>query len=296
MSVRARLGAGCAALAIAIVAIPCGVASASGGSFVLTARKTGSTYAPTFTGNGLLGVRVPPSGQGYAGGTVPAQSELAGFYAKPSKGKKSQLVQQRASIPTWSTLGFSDGGATFSTKAGKTSDWRQSIDLHTGVISTSARWKAPDGHVTNLSYQVFTDRAREHVGVVQLVIVPQWTGTATVSDLIDGTAENEPTKSQPVLTAQVAKGWNLASRHQQVTVQALGTGIAATEADVLTTGPNISAPSTESDQTVNQSVGQQVSFPVTAGQTYTLTKFVGVDDSQDTSNTVSAAQIEASGA
>ena len=40
------------------------------GSFVLTAHNTGGTYAPTFTGNGMLGVRVPPSGQGYAGGTV----------------------------------------------------------------------------------------------------------------------------------------------------------------------------------------------------------------------------------
>ncbi len=61
------------------------------GSFTLTARSTtaASGYAPTFTGNGLLGVRVPAAGQGYAGGKVPAQSELAGFYAKPSKGKSS---------------------------------------------------------------------------------------------------------------------------------------------------------------------------------------------------------------
>ncbi len=88
--------------------------AAGDGSFVLTANSTGSSYAPTFTGNGLLGVRVPPAGQGYAAGTVPAQSELAGFYAKPSTGPASNQVQQRANIPTWSTLTFSDGGATFS--------------------------------------------------------------------------------------------------------------------------------------------------------------------------------------
>ena len=70
--------------------LTCGVAGAAagtppggGGTWVLTAVNQGGTYAPTFTGNGLLGVRVPPSGQGYAGGTVPAQSELAGFYALP---------------------------------------------------------------------------------------------------------------------------------------------------------------------------------------------------------------------
>src|SRR5437588_9296318 len=100
----------------------------SAGAFVLTATSPGGSYAPTFTGNGLLGVRVPPAGQGYAPGTVPSQSELAGFYAQPPSG-----VQQRANIPSWSTLSLVDGGTPFSLSAGTTSGWRQSIDLRTGV-------------------------------------------------------------------------------------------------------------------------------------------------------------------
>src|SRR6195952_5347912 len=113
MHVRARFTAAMALIGIAVGAST-GVAQAAGlpgnsGSFKLTARSTpaASGYAPTFTGNGLLGVRVPAAGQGYAGGTVPAQSELAGFYAKPSKGKAAgDAVQQRGNIPTWSTLTF----------------------------------------------------------------------------------------------------------------------------------------------------------------------------------------------
>jgi hypothetical protein len=38
------------------------------GSYRLTATNSGANYAPTFTGNGMLGVRVPDVGQGYAGG------------------------------------------------------------------------------------------------------------------------------------------------------------------------------------------------------------------------------------
>jgi len=66
--------------------VPAGAAAATpagAGAFVLTATSPGGNYAPTFTGNGMLGVRVPPAGQGYAAGTVPSQSELAGFYAWP---------------------------------------------------------------------------------------------------------------------------------------------------------------------------------------------------------------------
>ncbi len=288
MLLRSRVRTLAVCLAAGVVSLCLAAQAGAAGSFVLTATDTGSTYAPTFTGNGLLGVRVPPEGQGYAAGTVPAQSELAGFYAKPSTGPASNQVQQRANTPTWSTLTFSDGGQPFSTSTGTTSGWRQSIDLHTGIVSTNATWTAPDGHVTDLSYQVFTDRASEHVGVVRLVLVPHWTGTATVTDEIDGTPAT--------LTNQVNKDWNLDRRRDWVTVQTVGTDISATLASQLGTSANVTAASTETDQSTDQSVGQQVSFPVTAGKTYTFTKYVGVDDSNDTSDTVGSAQQEAQSA
>ena len=111
-----------------------GAAAASTGSFLLTAHSsTGSRYAPTFTGNGFLGVRVPVAGEGYASGNVPAQSELAGFYAKPTHpANPSQAVQQRANIPTWSTLLFGDGTDTYGTGGGTLTGWSQSLNLHTG--------------------------------------------------------------------------------------------------------------------------------------------------------------------
>ena len=119
-----------AALLVLIAAVlvatqPAAAASAAtgSGSYVLSATDPASaSYAPTFTGNGELGVRVPATGQGYTGGTVPAQSELAGFYAQPTG-----AVQQRANIPTWSTLSFSDNGQPFSLSSGSTSNWQQSL-------------------------------------------------------------------------------------------------------------------------------------------------------------------------
>ena len=278
-----------------------GVAQAAGlpgnsGSFTLTARSTtaASGYAPTFTGNGLLGVRVPAAGQGYAGGKVPAQSELAGFYAKPSTGKASERVQQRANIPTWSTLTFADGGHAFSPSAsagaGKVSGYRQSIDLRTGIVTTHARWTAPDGHVTTITYQVLTSRALEHVGLVRLTLRPQWSGTATVTDEIDGTPDTKVAKGTPVLTRQVGKSWDPAQREDDVTVAALGTGIEASIASRLLPSANITAPSTEADQGKAQSVAQRIRFPVTAGHTYTLTKYVGVSS---TAPTLAGAQAAA---
>ena len=285
-------------LGVAVALSAAGVAqaapAANAGAFTLTANSPDGTYAPTFTGNGMLGVRVPPSGQGYAAGTVPAQSELAGFYAWPSGSPTvSQNVQQRANIPTWSTLTFSDGGQPFTVPGPGVSNWRQSLDLHTGVVTTSARWTAPNGHVTDLTYQVLTDRASQFVGLVRMQLTPQWSGMATVTDAIDGTAD---TTNNPLLTNQVSKGWNTAADQDWVTVQTVGTNIQATLASQLQTSPNIVATNAPTDQSTDQSVGQQLTFPVTAGQTYTITKYVGVESSQDATDTVGAAQGQATAA
>jgi trehalose/maltose hydrolase-like predicted phosphorylase len=268
------------------------------GSFLLTVRSMKAPYAPTFTGNGLLGIRVPAAGEGYAGGTVPAQSELAGFYAKPDKAPKaSERVQQRANIPTWSALSFSDGGTAYAPNRGHLSGWKQSIDLHTGIITTSAGWTAPDKHVTDITYRVFTDRGREHVGVVELQLRPRWSGTATVTDELDGTADRiTSAKLPPVLTRQGAKSWDPANRRTAETIRAMGTGITAALSEQLVPSANITAPSAPVDRAVNQSVGQRIAFAVTAGQTYTLTKYVGVEDSHTATDPAAAAQSDAAGA
>ena len=307
MSDRVRAGAlaavACAAAAAAAAAavVPATARAAGAendGAFVLTAHATtaASHYAPTFTGNGLLGVRVPAAGQGYAAGTVPADSELAGFYAKPSRGTISERVQQRANLPTWSALSLAVAGHTFAGRTGTVSGYRQSLDLHTGIITTRARWTAPGGRLTDVTYQVLTDRADADVGLVRLTVRPLWSGTATVTDAIDGTADTDVAKGTPVLTRQVARTWDLPVRSDQLTVGALGTGIRATLASVLAPSANVTAPSTAADAGAAQSVAQRVRFPVMRGRTYTFTKYVGVLDSQQPAATTTTAAHIADGA
>ena len=230
---------------------------------------------------------MPATGQGYAGGTVPAQSELAGFYAKPTKPTTAgDAVQQRANIPTWSTLTFADGGQPFSLSAGTTTGWRQSLDLHTGVITTSATWKAPDGHTTKLSYQVLTDRANAHLGLVQLHADP-----AVVRDG-DGHRRDRRRRRRRSAT-RPARALTAATRQTFVDVKSQTLGVEAAIASQLAHERQRHRRPHRGRREPAQTIGQQMSFPVTAGQTYTFTKYVGIDDSQDTATPVAAAQAEA---
>jgi trehalose/maltose hydrolase-like predicted phosphorylase len=249
--------------------------------YLLTARHVDQHYAPTYTGNGYLGVRVPPSGQGYAGGSVPTQSEAAGFYAKPP-GK----VVQRANIPTWSTLGLRVGNARFSMTTGHVSHWTQQLNLRDGVITTRARWRAPDGQVTDLAYQVFTDRARRHAGIVRLSLTPRWSGRATVADRIDG--------KPATLTEPGSRGWASRRRAVYESVHTKGTGIAAGLASRLQLQANRRDATTRRIKPQDRrSVGQRLSFPVRAGHRYTVTKYVGVVTSHEAGHPLTAARRQA---
>jgi trehalose/maltose hydrolase-like predicted phosphorylase len=254
-----------------------------GGSFVLTARHVDSRYAPTFTGNGYLGVRVPPTGQGYAGGKVPALSEVAGFYADPPND-----VQKRADIPTWSTLGVSAGHGPFALDNGRVSRWRQRINLHDGVITTSARWRSPGGRVTELRYEVLTDRARGHVAAVRLTFTPHWSGRAVVTNILDGrpaTLSKSASRGRDARTMQVWEG-----------VRAVGTGLVAGVAGRVALSGVTRHAVRPAALTNSQSVGQRISFMVRPGAHYAVTKFVGVATSNDASAPVRSARRQAAAA
>jgi len=194
-------------------------------------------------------------------------------------------VQLRANIPTWSTLTYTDGQA-FTLAHGRAGLWRQSINLRTGVISTSVRWTAPDGHVSDLTYQVLADRARPDVGLVRLQVTPHWSGTASVTDTIDG--------SPATLSTQINKGWSSAQHRDWVSVQTVGTKITAALASQLEMTGVGTFTSVAVDQSADQSVGQQLTFPVVSGRHYTFTKYVGVVTSQADASPVVAAQQQAS--
>jgi trehalose/maltose hydrolase-like predicted phosphorylase len=121
----------------------------------------------------------------------------------------------------------------------------QTLDLRTGTITTAARWNG-----TPVSYEVFTDRARPHVGVVRLRFTPTWSGTARVQDVID---QRAATWSDP---PQVSRSG------QQTTYQtsAQGSGVRAAVVSRVSGPENVQ---------------------VTAGRTVTIDKYVGVATSQD---------------
>ncbi|MFJ9851593.1 discoidin domain-containing protein [Streptomyces sp. NPDC101150] len=249
-----------------------------------------------FVGNGYLGQRVPPNGTGYAapGGATgwplktPAYdgSFVSGLYAK---GPKSVAGRQAiAALPTWTTLDVTTGGPhheTFSaaTAPGRISHYRQTLSLRCGFLRTSLTWTAADGRTTDLVYDVLTDRNDPHTGAVRLKMTPHWTGSATVTDILDGRGARRMTQTRGATTADGT---------MDVAFRTDGTKTDGAVASTLRPGPGIHAAGTrQTSPPARLSNRQGLTFPVRSGHPYELTKYVGVDTTLTARSPRAAARV-----
>jgi trehalose/maltose hydrolase-like predicted phosphorylase len=244
--------------------------------FVLSTNVPGGNgFAPAFVGNGYLAGRQPAAGQGFdrvplAGSDKPlaTQSEVQGFYAKTAK-KKEGLIERRAALPAWSTLDYDDGSGRFVLGRGTVRGYRQQLDLRSGTLTTELTWTSRAGRTVALRYDVTPDRAHPHGAFVRLRIVPRFSGTVSVTDVLDGAAAEH--------TAPEAVGQ--AGAHQWVDLRTRGLGVRATVASFLTGAGGAPRAVPRKDR---QTAAQRIRLTVRRGKTYTFTKAVGVALSTDT--------------
>ncbi|MBO0866770.1 MAG: glycoside hydrolase family 65 protein, partial [Mycobacterium sp.] len=255
--------------------------------WVLKTTDTSGGYAPTFVGNGYLAARVPAAGEGFSDSPVLTESELAGFYARPAG-----QYERRAALPTWTTLGFGQGSEIYgvagpsapsevaATSGGSTGNYRQALDIRTGSLTTSFDWTSPSGRRTSLSYVVNANRADGHLGTVELTAVPRWSGTATVVDGFDAHGLEQASTTDASVDGKTATMAETVVSDGGVVTAGMASALRVDGSTVATVASPAGGDGT---------VGQIASFPVRAGRSYRITKYVGVASSVDTDRSLSAA-------
>ncbi|MGI5227781.1 glycosyl hydrolase family 65 protein [Actinoallomurus sp. CA-142502] len=163
---------------------------------------------------------------------------------------------------------------------GTTNEYEQSLDLRTGVLSTSFDWTSPAGDTTSFAYEVNANRADGHLGTVSVKAVPHWSGTATVVDEFDGRGLNHASTSDPHVDGRTAT--------LSQTVVSDGKLVTAGLNSVLRVNDK-TMPTETIAASGDGSAGQSAAFPVHAGRTYRITKYVGVASSADTDRSLKAA-------
>ncbi|WP_435129002.1 glycosyl hydrolase family 65 protein [Actinacidiphila sp. bgisy144] len=242
-----------------------------------------------FVGNGYLAERLPAVGQGYEGGLGPSGYQLdqqpkqrlttsmvAGLY---NKGLTSAVpdMEYMVSLPTWSTMALGVDGHTLDAAAPQEqiSDYRQRLDLAHGSVDTSLTWTPEDGKATGVRVEVLANRSLEHLGQVRLTVTPRWTGNLDLSALLDGAgAQGVSATSRSVATS---------ADTATVRLTTPGNGTRVVETQRLQAGPGtrVSARTAAEPSDDTATAGENWTMPVTAGATYTVTKYVGTATSDD---------------
>jgi trehalose/maltose hydrolase-like predicted phosphorylase len=163
---------------------------------------------------------------------------------------------------------------------GTTSKYRQSLDLRTGVLSTSFDWTSPAGDTTSFDYEVNANRADGHLGTVSVRAVPHWSGTATVVDQFDG----QGLKYASTRNARVDGRTATLSQ----TVVSDGNLVTAGLNSVLRVNDR-AVPTKAMAVPDDGTAGQSATIPVRAGQPLRITKYVGVASSVDTDRSLRSA-------
>jgi len=274
------------------VAPPAPAEGCSGGpGWEMTANDLQENYTShPFVGNGYLSQRVPPAGTGYdaTGGKTgfPLNTPrydgayVSGLYGQGPTAQSDQPKHAIAAIPTWSTLAVAVGDQQFgpATPRAQISHYRQTLNVHCGLVRTSLTWTAPDGRATDLVYDVLADRANPNVGAVRVRMTPHWSGDARVVDQIDGAGAR-----RMHATGSRADG-------RQLHVGFETDGVRARGEMVSTLRPDPRADPAVAGSAAGLSASHAVGVPVRSGRTYEFSKYVGVNTALTTPDYAAAAQ------
>ena len=162
---------------------------------------------------------------------------------------------------------------------GTTGNYRQSLDLRTGVLTTAFDWTSPEGDTTSFDYAVNANRADGHLGTVSVRVVPHWTGTATVLDEFDSRGLDHASVSGPHVDGHTATLSETVVSDGNLVTAGLNSVLRVDDATVPTTALS--------------GTGQRATVPVHAGQPLRITKYVGIASTVDTDRSLAATPQQA---
>jgi len=231
-----------------------------------------------------MGTRVPADGEGFQASPVATETHVAGVYEQllDSTGlaQPPGLTTLAVALPQWTGLEFNDGSATWSTGSGTLLSYGQALDLLNGVLTTTARWRSPSGRVTDLAYDVVVDRARMHVGLVRLRLTPEWTGQASVEDVLGPGGGIEFFGGNVARLTVVSAGADPATSTNRYEARTPSGFSTMAETSRLSWSSTV-VPSAEQATSARERSGLEVSLPVQAGQSYVFTKVAAIATSVD---------------
>jgi beta-phosphoglucomutase len=194
------------------------------------------------------------------------------------------VYTELANCPDWLSLAIIVNGERFRLDRGEIIHYERQLDLRSGILSRSIRWRSPLGQTLDLQYERFASLADEHILGLRCYLTPvDFTGAIELQSSINGYPENQGFDHWERLDqGKTEQGVWLQVRTRSSRIE-------------LGMATNLSLVGTNAEIQITNAPGYPTliaTYLATVGQTVTLEKVVAVFTSQEEEQPVQAAQAK----
>ena len=101
------------------------------------------------------------------------------------------VFTELANSPDWLPLSVYLNGERFSLDSGTIESFQRALDLRTGLLTRTVRWRSPSGLAATLTFERFASLADEHMLYVRCRVTPEFAGTIEFRAGLNGNMHNE---------------------------------------------------------------------------------------------------------
>ena len=190
------------------------------------------------------------------------------------------VFTELANAPDWLPFNVILNGNQFSLQTGTIEAYQRSLDLRTGVLTRTIRWRSPAGEAATLKFERFASLTDEHLLCLRCQITPDFDGHLEIRSALNGNTDNEGLAH-----------WNWVAQGEHRQVVFLHTQTRVTKLDLALAMRLVSSqtPAAASFWDVESIPTLSQQFLVKRGETLCVDKFVGIATSRDTADPLSLA-------
>lgn len=100
-------------------------------------------------------------------------------------------VTELANVPDWLPLTVHLNGERFSLTSGAVESFQRTLDLRTGVLTRTVRWRSPQGDTATIVLERFASLADPHTLFIRCRVTPEFAGTVEFRAALNGNSDNE---------------------------------------------------------------------------------------------------------
>ena len=231
-------------------------------------------------------------GNGYIGQRISIEGDAAAYPPDSQPGCSNELVHglwgehSLMPPPRWAILTYNDGQSLFSRKTGQWRNYRQHLDLKTGILHTKLDWEN-GGRTSHMESSAYISRTRPNLCFLSRTIRPEFSGVVTITDELNGSELTDAKdcrfvwdeKPESPLSIELSMG----PRDRRVVV------LSRLVLDGIT-HPVVICKKSE------KALSRAMAFAVSAGQTYMITKIVALVTDYDSPSPWTTAWTQVEGA